>query len=122
MTDVLVIEDDDDIRGLIVSKLERLGCTVREAVTGEAGMGELHRPPDLLVLDVLLPGIDGWEVLRRVRATEATARVPVLVLTIERPESIPDLEPGEFLPKPFAARRFEETVRRLLGGHPPQEV
>lgn len=121
MTDVLVIEDDDDIRGLIVSKLERLGCTVREAVTGEAGMSELHRTPDLLVLDVLLPGIDGWEVLRRVRADEATARIPVLVLSIERPEEIPELEPGEFLPKPFAGREFEAVVRRLLDDGPTQE-
>lgn len=114
MTDVLVVEDDTDIRTLIASKLGRLGCQVRQAATGEAGLRELEQVPDLLVLDVLLPGIDGWEVLRRLRADAATADLPVLVLSIERPTSTPNLEPGEFLAKPFSGRAFEGVVRRLL--------
>jgi CheY-like chemotaxis protein len=114
VTDVLVIEDDADIRRLIVSKLRRLGCRVRQAATGEAGVTELTQVPDLLVLDVLLPGIDGWEVLRRLRADAATAQLPVLVLSIERPEDAIDLPPGEFLAKPFSARSFEAAVHRLL--------
>lgn len=121
MTDVLVIEDDSDIRGLIVSKLRRLGCVVREAATGETGLVELRQVPDLLVLDVLLPGIDGWEVLRRLRADPATADLPVLVVSIERPSSTPGLEPGRFLPKPFVARAFEDAVRGLLGASFDQE-
>ena len=121
MTDVLVIEDDTDIRTLIVSKLRRLGCSVRQAATGEAGVSELEQVPDLLVLDVLLPGIDGWEVLRRLRAGPETRELPVLVLSIERPTSTPGLDPGEFLAKPFSSRAFEDAVQRLLDGATDRE-
>ncbi len=117
MTDVLIIEDDTDIRTLVATRLERLGCTVRQAATGEAGMRELEQVPDLLILDVLLPGIDGWEVLRRLRRSEATAQLPVLVLSIEQPTRPADLHPGAFVAKPFSARAFEDAVRVLLDDH-----
>jgi DNA-binding response OmpR family regulator len=119
---VLVIEDDTDIRELVTTRLTRLGYEVVPTATGEAGLLELdRRRPDLLVLDVLLPGIDGWEVLRRIRQEDATRNVPVLVLSIagnEPPND--DIAPGEYLPKPFAARRFTAAVQRLLspGGTP----
>lgn len=115
MTDVLVIEDDADIRALVATRLERLGCTVRQAGTGEAGMRELERAPDLLVLDVLLPGIDGWEVLRRLREDPSTVGLPVLIVSIERPSVPAVLDPGEFVAKPFSARAFDAAVHRLLG-------
>jgi DNA-binding response OmpR family regulator len=114
VTDVLVIEDDTDIRGLVVSRLVRLGCEVRQAATGEVGMAELERLPDLLILDVGLPGIDGWEVLRRLRQDPEGASLPVLVLSIERPTTLEGLQPGAFVPKPFSARVFEAAVGRLL--------
>jgi DNA-binding response OmpR family regulator len=118
---VLVIEDDTDIRELVASRLTRLGYEVVRAATGEAGLLEItRRRPDLLVLDVLLPGIDGWEVLRRIRRDERTRDVPVLILSIVGNDPPGDIAPGEYLAKPFAAHRFTAAVRRLLhpGGTP----
>ncbi|MTV25795.1 response regulator [Nitriliruptoraceae bacterium ZYF776] len=115
MSDVLVVEDDLDIRELVATRLRRLGCTVRQVGTGESALeAAADARPDLVVLDVLLPGIDGWQVLRQLRAADATRDVPVLVLSIAQAEDDEPLSPGAFLPKPFSARAFEATVRRLL--------
>ena len=104
----------------MAARLRRLGCQVRQTATGEAGLEQLAvATPDLLVLDVLLPGVDGWEVLHRVRSEAATAHVPVLVLSIagNEPPNV-EIPPGRYLPKPFTARIFTETVRELLGVAP----
>jgi len=76
---VLVIDDDGDIRRLVAELLRRAGLTVEEAEDGRSGLRALHRTsPDLVVLDVSMPDLDGWETLERIRDL---SEVPVLMLT-----------------------------------------
>src|SRR5258705_13756410 len=76
---VLVIDDDDDIRVLVITLLERAGVTARGAADGRDGLREFHSwRPDLVVLDVSMPELDGWNVLDRIRDMPA---IPVLILT-----------------------------------------
>jgi DNA-binding response OmpR family regulator len=113
---VLVVEDDEDIRNLLVTRLGRLGYGVTAASTGEAGLAEaLAAPPDLVLLDLLLPGIDGWEVARRLRAEPSTARVPVLVVSIVDEGAGAEVGAVGHLTKPFRARDVESMVRALIG-------
>ena len=76
---ILVIDDDDDVRELVRTLLTRAGHDVRDAADGRAGLREFFSsPPDLVVLDVTMPGLDGWETLSRIRDL---SDVPVLMLT-----------------------------------------
>lgn len=92
---ILVIEDQDDIAALARLILQGAGYTVLLAGSGEAGLRllEEQQPVDLLLLDIMLPGIDGWEVCRRIRASSTRAALPILLFTVrsaksydERPE------------------------------------
>jgi DNA-binding response OmpR family regulator len=112
---VLVVEDDDDVRKLVMIRLERLGFPVRGAATGEAGLESAQaEPPQLLLLDIYLPGIDGWEVLRRLRENEQLARTPVLVISVRDPNGDP-FEVDGYLVKPFRAAEIEAMVTRIMG-------
>ena len=112
---VLVIEDDDGSRALIADDLRYLGYRVAEAVTGEDGVALASRElPRLVILDLLLPGMDGWQVVEALRAAERTRQVPVLVLSV--------LDPGYqghridgYLVKPFTIAQIEDRVRELAG-------
>src|SRR5215211_3239563 len=76
---VLVVDDDEDIRSLVAELLRRAGLSVEEAVDGRAGLRAFHQSsPDLVVLDVSMPGLDGWQTLERIRDV---SEVPVLMLT-----------------------------------------
>src|SRR5262245_7556496 len=76
---VLVVDDDGDIRGLVRTLLERTGAEVKEARSGREGLREFHSwRPDLVVLDISMPELDGWNVLDRIRDM---SDVPVLMLT-----------------------------------------
>jgi signal transduction histidine kinase/DNA-binding response OmpR family regulator len=80
---VLVIEDDPGAVRLLRTYLEGEGYAVEVAPDGEAGIAAAHaRPPDAIVLDVLLPGVDGWEVLRRLKSDAALRDIPVMVVTV----------------------------------------
>ena len=82
MSRVLVIEDEEDIRLLTRVILEGSGHQVIEAATGEAGLSALERElPDLVLLDIRLPGIDGWDVLERINATEGWSDLQVVVMS-----------------------------------------
>jgi DNA-binding response OmpR family regulator len=82
---ILVVEDERDIRELVHFHLEQEGYAVREADTGESCLALLATErPALVVLDLMLPGIDGLEVCRRMRATEGLRGVPVIMLTPRR--------------------------------------
>jgi signal transduction histidine kinase/DNA-binding response OmpR family regulator len=81
--DILVIEDDPSAVRLLRQYLEPAGYTVTAAPTGEVGLAMAkERPPAAIVLDVLLPGLDGWEVLRRLKAESALRDVPVIIVTV----------------------------------------
>ena len=79
---ILVIEDDKFLRELIVQKLIREGYETSEAVDGEEGMKKIkEEKPDLILLDLILPGIDGFEVLTRMRQENDLSSIPVIILS-----------------------------------------
>lgn len=82
MTNVLVIEDNEKNRYLISFILKGSGYEVIEAITGEEGVEmAINRQPDLVLMDIQLPGIDGYETTRRIRASPAGAKIPIIALT-----------------------------------------
>lgn len=82
MAKILLIEDDKFLRELIIQKLGREGYDVTEAPEGEAGLSKMKEErPDLVLLDLILPGIDGFEVLSRVKKDPALASIPVIILS-----------------------------------------
>src|SRR6266567_2195166 len=115
-TRVLVIDDDDDIRGLVVTLLQRAGVTVHAAPNGREGLREFHAwRPDLVVLDVSMPELDGWNVLDRIRDMSA---VPVLMLTArgDELERVRGLQAGadDYVVKPFGRQELVARVQALL--------
>ena len=118
-TTLLVIEDDPDIVELLRYNLEREGFRVLVATDGERGLAEATRlQPDLVLLDLMLPGLDGLEVCRRLRGRDETRAIPVLVLTAKSEETdvVIGLEMGadDYLTKPFSPRELVARVRALL--------
>jgi adenylate cyclase len=114
---ILLVEDDHDIRGLLRHHLARWPYEITEVTSGEAAIEMARaRRPALVVLDILLPGIDGWEVLRQLRGDPDLADVPVVVVSI-----IDD--PGEddrpavqgYVQKPFHAAAVNRVFGELLG-------
>src|SRR5919197_1948776 len=113
---VLVVDDDDDIRGLVVELLERAGLDVSQADDGRAGLRAFHQsPPDLVVLDVSMPGLDGWETLERIRDL---SDVPVMMLTARGAEleRVRGLQAGadDYMVKPFGRQELVARVQALL--------
>ncbi|GAB7184107.1 response regulator transcription factor [Kitasatospora sp. Ki12] len=122
---ILVIDDDLTVGEVVAGYLTRAGHHVDRAVDGNRGLdlARAHRP-DLLVLDLMLPGIDGLEILRRLRATEDGADLPVVMLTARGDEAdrILGLELGadDYVTKPFSPRelvlRVQSVLRRARAG------
>jgi DNA-binding response OmpR family regulator len=113
---VLVIDDDADIRGLVVELLQRAGLSVEQAEDGRAGLRALHKtPPDLVVLDVSMPELDGWQTLERIRDL---SEVPVLMLTArgDELERVRGLLAGadDYVVKPFGRQELVARVQALL--------
>jgi two-component system, OmpR family, response regulator len=119
MPTLLVVEDETELARLLVRELEAAGYTVHHAADGTQAMQSFADfAPDLVVLDWMLPEIDGLEVLRRVRQTSA---VPVLMLTAraEEVDRVIGLEVGadDYLTKPFGTRELVARIRALLRRH-----
>lgn len=116
---VLVVEDEPDIAALIAYQLTREGFRVETAGNGPDALKAVGREiPDLIVLDRMLPGITGDEILARLRAESATSGIPVLVLTAKREQEdrIEGFELGadDYLTKPFSPRELVLRVRAIL--------
>jgi len=126
MPHVLVIEDDPDILELVQYNLEKDGYTVTPAPHGEAGLREANkRKPDLIVLDLMMPGMDGLEVCRRLRRQNDTQDIPIIMLTAKGEESdvIVGLEMGadDYMVKPFSPKELIARIRAVLRrGLPPE--
>jgi DNA-binding response OmpR family regulator len=113
---VLVVDDDADIRGLVRELLQRVGHSVIEAGDGREGLRLLHNSrPDLVILDVAMPGLDGWETLERIRELSA---VPVVMLTAQAQEldKVRGLRGGadDYVTKPFGRQELLARVDGLL--------
>lgn len=116
---VLVVEDEPDIAALIAYQLTREGFRVETAGTGTEALQAIARDlPDMVVLDRMLPGLGGDEVLRRLKDEPGTANIPVLVLTAKREQEdrIKGLELGadDYLTKPFSPRELVLRVQAIL--------
>jgi signal transduction histidine kinase/CheY-like chemotaxis protein/HAMP domain-containing protein len=121
---VLVIDDDPLARDLVVRHLRREGLQAVEATSGPEGLALARaRRPVAIVLDVLMPEMDGWAVLGALRSEPALARVPVVILTIlGEPARGLALGAADYLQKPLDAASFTEVVRRHLGGPGHRDV
>jgi DNA-binding response OmpR family regulator len=113
---VLVVDDDEDIRGLVRTLLERVGALVFEAPDGREGLREFHaQRPDLVILDVSMPELDGWQMLARIRDM---SDVPVLMLTAraDELERVRGLHAGadDYVVKPFGKQELIARVQALL--------
>ena len=117
MGHILVVDDEPAIVAVVRGRLEQEGFAVRAVASGEEALAHVDAdPPDLVVLDVMLPGLDGFEVLRRLRG--AGCAVPVIMLTArdEDVDKIVGLELGadDYLTKPFNPRELSARVRAVL--------
>ncbi|MEM7309350.1 MAG: response regulator transcription factor [Planctomycetota bacterium] len=116
---VLVVEDDPDIVELLVYNLQREGFIVHSAADGERGLGlALRRRPEVVLLDLMLPGMDGLEVCRRLRSERDGQDIPIIMLTAKGEETdvVLGLEMGadDYITKPFSPREVLARVRALL--------
>ena len=116
---ILVVEDDADNRRIVVKVLTSDGHETLEAVDGASAIETARREhPDLIVLDLAMPGIDGWEAARRLKADPQTADIPIVALTAfaMRGDEERAREAGcdGYLPKPCRPQTIRETVRRFL--------
>ncbi|MDB5216906.1 MAG: hypothetical protein JWO86_4833 [Myxococcaceae bacterium] len=115
MSSVLVIEDDADMRGLLVLMLEEQGHIVRAAANGRAGLESvLHERPDVILLDMKMPVMDGWEFARRYR-TECGDPSPIVVMTASEDPRKPAEEIGAagWLGKPVELDVLFDTVKQV---------
>ena len=118
MKKVLVLEDESSIRGFIVINLRRAGYEVVEAETGEEALQKLHEHPDTRVclLDIMLPGIDGFEVCRRIRATNTKIGIIMLTARSQEMDKVTGLMTGadDYVTKPFSPAELIARVDALL--------
>ena len=117
---VLLVDDEDDLRRVMRDLLEREGFTVQEARDGVQALDEVDRhAPDIIVLDLNLPGLDGYSVLSQLRSRTATRDIPVVVLTAKGDEDneVKVFQAGadDFLSKPFRARALAARLEAVLG-------
>jgi two-component system response regulator MtrA len=116
---VLLVDDDEDVRHMTRVSLGFEGFDVAEAADGPAGLAACRAdPPAAIVLDVMMPGMDGLEVLRELRAEPALAEVPVVLLTAQASATAEragwDAGATAYLTKPFTGAALAGTLRRLL--------
>jgi DNA-binding response OmpR family regulator len=117
---ILAADDEDDILELIAFRLEHSGYTVLQAHDGAEAL-ELARSsqPDLAVLDVMMPKMDGIELTRRLREDEATNKMPIILLTARTQEA--DIQRGfdagadDYMRKPFSPQELRSRVQAILG-------
>lgn len=118
-TRVLVVDDEPDILSILVYQLSREGFRVSTAVNGQSAIATaVEERPDIVILDLMLPGIDGYEVLSRLRQNDRTSATPVILLSARREEEerIRGFEIGadDYVTKPFSPRELILRVKALL--------
>lgn len=118
---VLIVEDDPDIAESLRYNLERDGLEPRVALTGESGLQaalDAKNPPALIILDLMLPGMSGTELCRRLRREPSTRRTPIIMLTAKTTEAERvaglDLGADDYITKPFSVREVMARVRAVM--------
>jgi DNA-binding response OmpR family regulator len=118
-TSVLLVDDEDQLRRVMKDLLEREGYLVHEARDGVQALDQVDRvAPDIIVLDLNLPGLDGYGVLAKLRSRPTTQDIPVIVLTAKGDEDnevrVFELGADDFLTKPFRARALSARLDAVL--------
>lgn len=118
-TKICVIEDEEDIARLIQYNLSLEGFEVNCSLTGEAGLESVKNdPPELIILDLMLPGLDGLTVCERLKAREATRNIPIIMVTAkgEEADMVRGLELGadDYVTKPFSPKVLTARVKAVL--------
>lgn len=115
---ILVVDDEVDITKLLKYNLEKEGFQVLVAYDGKTALTRVQENPDLIVLDVMMPGMDGFEVLRELKSKEATASIPVLFLTAKGTEldEVLGLELGadDYIVKPISPRKLVARIKAMF--------
>ena len=116
---VVIADDDPDIRRLVEMTVTNAGCDVTVASDGEEALERVRESkPDLVILDVLMPRMDGWEVARALKSDPATREVPVMFLTSRGQEHdvLEGFDSGavDYIVKPFSPRELQVRVRAVL--------
>ena len=117
---VLAADDDEDILELVAFRLERSGYTVLRAHDGEEALELARRErPDLAVLDVMMPKLDGFELTKRLRAEDGTSRMPIILLTARAQDADIvrgfDMGADDYIRKPFSPQELGTRVQAILG-------
>jgi excisionase family DNA binding protein len=114
---VLIVDDDEGIRDYVRVQLELEGYSVREAGSAEEGLAALEeQSPDLILLDVMMPQVDGWEMLRRVQERHGVGSIPVIMFSGQVDDSGDAQSRGAqgFLGKPFNPQQLIDSTKQLL--------
>jgi len=124
---VLVVEDEEDILALLHFNLVKAGYQVECAADGEEGLKKIReQQPDLLLLDLMLPGIGGLDICRQLRSAEATAKLPIIMLTArgEEADVVQGLELGadDYMTKPFSIKILLARIQTVLRRHSEEET
>jgi two-component system, cell cycle response regulator DivK len=116
---VLLVDDDPATRVAYAGILRQEGVVVAQAADGQTGFQRaIETLPDLIITDISMPIMDGWELMRRLRADERTRHIPIIVCSGEgRPGARVEVEPNAYVAKPCDPDELRLEVRRLLG-HP----
>jgi DNA-binding response OmpR family regulator len=115
---VLVVDDDSSIRKMIIAALRREGYNFLEAANGQAALDLMRSEhPDVVVLDLMMPILSGWDVLKERRGNKDLERIPIIIISANRdPEVATAVDQGicAFLPKPFDIRALSALVRSCI--------
>lgn len=117
---ILLVEDVEDNRGIVRQLVRRLGWTLLEAEDGEQGIALARSElPDLILMDLSLPVLDGWEATRRLKTDPLTARIPVVALTAHAmagdEQAVRALGADGYVAKPISLLPFRELLKELVG-------
>ncbi|MCG2787123.1 MAG: response regulator [Anaerolineae bacterium] len=118
---ILCIEDEPDMIDLIRLILARHGYVFDSAPGGEEGLRKVREThPDLVLLDLMMPDIDGWEVYQQIKADEKTRDIPVIIVTakaqkIDKVLGLQIAKVDDYIAKPFSPAELVESVQRILG-------
>src|SRR5262249_15235994 len=124
---IVMIEDEPDILEVVAYRLEREGFEVSTSRDGEEGLARIRREhPDLVILDLMLPGVDGTEICRLVKRDPNTRDIPIIMVTAQTDESDVVLGLGlgadDYVPKPFSPRELVARVQAVLRRAPVREA
>ncbi|HOW59554.1 MAG TPA: response regulator [Candidatus Omnitrophota bacterium] len=117
---ILLVDDEADIRQIVSARLSAIGCEVITAMDGQEGLESARKDsPDLILLDLMLPKLDGYKVCRMLKFDKAYEHIPIVIFSAKGSEADRKLavEVGAdgYLTKPFDLKAFIETIQKLLG-------